>query len=79
MKDGKELKRERFIRIVERRVDKTLEDIESLGKCANKRNYEYSEGDIRKIFGALEKKLKEIKLLFQSSDQKKKRFKLQSG
>jgi hypothetical protein len=71
-------KRDRFVRIAERRVDKTLEDLESIGKCANRRNYQYTDEDIRKIFGALEKKLKETKNLFTSSGSKKKRFTLET-
>ena len=70
------MKRNRFIRIIERRVDKALDDLDNIGKCSNRRNYEYNEDDVKKIFGAFEKKIKEIKQLFQSTDQKKKRFKL---
>ncbi len=46
-------------------MDKALEDIESLSRCANKRNCEYSEGDVKKVVGTLDNKLKEIRLLFQ--------------
>jgi hypothetical protein len=73
---GNNAKRERFIRIAERRVDKLLEDFDSLGKCANRRHYEFVEDDVRKIFAALEKKMKETRFLFQTSNQRKKKFKL---
>jgi len=73
-----DVKRNRFVRIIERRVDKALDDLDNIGKCANKRNYEYNGDDVKKIFGALEKKIKEIKQLFQDTNQKKKRFKLVS-
>ena len=73
---NKESKRDRFVRIVERRVNVNLNNIESLGKCSNRKNYEYTEGDISKIFGEIEKKIKDIKLLYSNSNKKKKRFKL---
>ena len=50
-----ESKRERFVRIVEARTNKILEMMRLLGNCSSKANYEYSDEDIKKIFGALEK------------------------
>lgn len=70
------VRRERFVRIVERRVNKILDDFDSLGKCSNKKNYEYTAEDVRKVFGAVEKKMKEIKLLYQNSNTPKRVFKL---
>jgi hypothetical protein len=70
------VKRDRFVRIVERRVNKLFNDLESLGKCSNKRNYEYSENDVKKIFGELDKKFREIRLQFGDSEKTKKAFKL---
>ena len=75
-KNSEKLKRERFVRIAEIRVNKLLDCFDSLGKCANTKNYKYTEGDTKKIFAELEKKIKEIKLLFQSSDEKRKRFRI---
>jgi hypothetical protein len=71
-----EEKRERFVRIAERRVNKILNDFDSLGKCANKRNYQYSDADVKKIFSEIEKKLREIKVLYRSSSGNKNRFRL---
>jgi hypothetical protein len=71
-----ETKREKFIRIAERRVNNILSNLDSLGKCSNRKNYEYTEGDVSKIFGEIEKKIKDIKLLYSNSNKKKKRFKL---
>lgn len=69
--------RERFVRIVENRVNKILGDLESLGNCSNRRNYEYSNEDVKKIFTEIEEKVKEIRSMFQESSTGKKRFKLQ--
>lgn len=70
------LKRDRFIRIAERRVTKTLSDLDSLGKCSDKRNYKYDDEDIKKIFQAIEKKVKIIKDMFSNSKRKGDKFSL---
>ena len=68
------IKRDRFVRIAERRVNRIFENLDNLGKCSNKRNYEYHEADIRKIFREIERKVKETKLLFKGSSQHNKKF-----
>lgn len=70
------IRRERFTKIAERRVNQILENLNNLGKCSNKRNYDYSEADIRKIFREIERKVKETRLLFQGKSNSKPRFKL---
>ena len=68
-----ENKRERFIRIAEARTNKILEMMRLLGNCSSKSNYEYTDEDIKKIFGALEKELKNTKNRFlgiESSNEK---------
>ena len=70
------IRRERFIRIVERRVNKILDNFDSLGKCANKKNYEYNEGDIRRIFQAIDKKMRAIRKLYENSNERKNSFRL---
>ena len=47
-----------------------------LGNCSSKGNYEYTEEDIRKIFGALERELKNTKNKFLGIDAKEERFTL---
>ena len=69
-------KRERFVRIAEKRVNKILDYLDTLGKCSNRRNYKYSEKDVAKMFSEIEAKTKEIKILFQNSSRRKNRFKL---
>jgi hypothetical protein len=71
-----DVKRDRFIRIVERRVNAILEELDNLGKCSNERNYKYSQEDVWKIFREIDKKVKDIKLLFQGEVKEKRRFKL---
>jgi hypothetical protein len=70
------IKRERFIRIVESRVNKILSTLDNLGKCSNKRNYEYSEEDVHRIFREIERKVKETRLQFQDETRNKGKFRL---
>ena len=68
---NKENNRDRFVRIVERRVNLILNNLDSLGKCSNKRNYEYSEDDVKKIFNEIDKKCKEVRTMFNGKIKKK--------
>lgn len=71
-----ETRRERFKRIAERRVNTILDNLDSLGKCSNKKYYEYTDKDVRKIFNELNNKIKEIKSLYKNKNNKKIRFEL---
>ena len=68
-------KRERFVRIAEKRTNKILEQIRLLGNCSNKHNYSYTNEDIKKIFSVIDIELKEAKIKFTSQANKEK-FKL---
>lgn len=50
-------RRERFINVGERRVNNALKAINLIGNLANKSNYEYSPGEIKKIEKALKTEL----------------------
>ena len=69
-------KRDRFVRIAEQRTNHILDTLRLLGNCANKSNYEYSEEDVRKIFGAIERELRNTKNKFLGISDKPDRFKL---
>lgn len=69
-------RRERFVRIVEKRVNNVLQNLDSLGNCSNKRNYEYSEKDVKIIFNEIEKKVKEIRGKFENTSSRKSSFRL---
>lgn len=69
-------KRERFVRIAELRTNHILDGIRLLGNCSNKSNYDYSERDIKRIFGTIERELKKAKNKFFGVPEKQKRFKL---
>ncbi len=71
------IRRDRFVRIVERRVNEILHNLDNLGKCSNKKNYEYSDSDIKKVFKTINGKVREIQSLFQDMPRSKKQFKLE--
>lgn len=69
-------RRERFIRIAEARTNKILTMLRLLGNCSSKANYEYTEKDIRQIFGALEKEIRNTRNRFMGIDTKEEKFTL---
>lgn len=73
---GNESKREKFVRIAEARTNKILDMMRLLGNCSSKANYEYTEEDVKKIFGALEKELKNTKNKFLGLDSTNEKFTL---
>lgn len=72
-------KRERFVRIAEKRVNNILDLLDRLANCANKRNYKYSENDVKLIFSEIEKKVKDARGKFQETSDNKSRFKLKNN
>ena len=65
---------ERFKRIATLRTNAVLDRLRILGNLSNRQMYGYSEKDIRKIFSAINKQVKEVRAKFNS--QKQDRFKL---
>lgn len=74
---GSETKRQRFVRLAEARTNKILEMMRLLGNCSSKANYDYTEEDIKKIFTALERELKNTKNRFLGVEAKEERFTLE--
>ena len=77
MKNKKETKRECFVRLAEARTNKILNMLHLLGNCSSKSNYDYTEDDIKKIFGAIEKEVRATKNRFLGIDTKDEKFKLE--
>ena len=74
-----ETKKERFKRIATARTNEILHRLKILGNCSNRLLYEYSEDEIKKIFKAIDERIKEIKAKFsnpQSGKNKKDEFSL---
>jgi len=54
----------KFVELAEKRVNRTLKDIQLIGNLSNKSNYSYTEEDAAKIFKALKNALDEMKAKF---------------
>ena len=61
------IKRQRFEKVAEKRVNKVLHYLELLSNCSNTYNYEYSKEDVEKIFKAITKKVTYSKSLFEDT------------
>ncbi len=66
------VKRTRFNSVASRRVQKVLDDIDSLSKCANKSTYEYSEDDIKKMMAAINNQVNLLKAAFSANSKSSK-------
>ncbi len=60
-------RKERFKDVAGRRVQKVLDDLDSLSKCANKSTYEYTDEEVRKMMRAINEKTTLVKLAFSAS------------
>ena len=72
-----DVKRRRFIRVVEYRVNKIVQELDRLGRCSNRRNYDYSDRDVKKVFNEIENKVKATKTLFLETSPNKRKFRLE--
>ncbi len=64
----KETKRERFVRIAEARTNKIIDMLKLLGNCSSTSNYEYTEEDVKKIFAAIDREVRNARAKFNGSD-----------
>jgi len=69
-------KQERFTRVATRRTNVVLKSLQVLGNCSNRSAYAYTEQNINKIFGEIERVTKETKMRFILASNKNKEFKL---
>jgi hypothetical protein len=60
-------RKERFKDVAGRRVQKVLDDLDSLSKCANKGTYEYTDEEVRKMIRAINEKVALLKMSFSAS------------
>lgn len=63
---SREIDRDRFVDLAQKRVTRTLKDIKLVGNLSNKSNYSYTKADSEKIYKALKKALDEMKARFDS-------------
>ena len=60
-------KKDRFKNVAGRRVQKVLDDLESLSKCANRSTYDYTDDEVRKMMRAINEKVVLLKLAFNNN------------
>lgn len=61
-------KSDKFIELANKRVNKTLKDIQLVGNLANKQNYEYNEQQVKQILKALQQELDNVKNSFATTN-----------
>lgn len=66
-KRNQNIKKDRFKNVAGRRVQKILDNIDSLSKCANRSNYDYDEVDVNKMIRAIRDKVKVLELSYNSN------------
>jgi len=57
---------ERFRRLAQKRVVRTIKDLRLIGNLGNRNNYDYTPDEVEKIFRTLEKELKLARTKFDS-------------
>lgn len=65
-------RRERFIKVGERRINNALKAISLIGNLSNKGNYEYSQAEVRKIERVLKEELASTMSRFDNNNSKSK-------
>ncbi len=71
-----ETKREKFVRLVENRMNNALKQIELLSNLSNTSAYEYTSADVEKMVKALKSAISELEKSFSISSNTSKKFKL---
>lgn len=66
-KKNQVVKRDRFRSVAGRRVQKIMDQIDSLAKCSNRSNYDYNEDDVAKMLRAIKDKIKMLELSYSSN------------
>jgi hypothetical protein len=61
-------KEERFKRIAERRVQHVLDSLRRLSQCSNRRMYQWNDGQLRKIWAAVDAAVEKSKKSFSDSE-----------
>ena len=72
-----EVKRKKFVKVAELRVNRVLGYFRLIGKLSNKNNYSYSDEDVWKIRTALQNKLDETMERLEDRVQRTETFKLE--
>lgn len=69
-----ETKRDKFVRLAEKRVNSVIKELDLIGNLSNKSNYDYTKDDVDKIMKTLKKSISDLESKFTSKT--KSNFKL---
>ena len=64
-------KQDRFVRLAEKRVNELLDKFRLVGNLANRRNYAYTDEQIRLILKTVEDEVRALRVKFTTSDTSK--------
>ena len=64
--EATETKAEKFVRLGQARTEKALNAIANIGGLASKTNYDYTDEQVAKIFGALEAEMTKLQSRFKN-------------
>lgn len=62
-----ETKKQRFIRVAERRVQNVLDSIKKLSQCSNGRMYEWDDEQLKRIWQAIDSEFKNCEASFKTT------------
>ena len=63
-----ETKEQRFKRVATKRVQNVLDSIRKLSQCANRRMYEWNEGHLKTMWGAIDQEITKCKEGFETKE-----------
>jgi len=67
---SKQQKREKFVRLAEKRTINAIKSIRVLGGLGNKSAYEYNDSDVSKILKVLKKEIDDLEMKLKGSAKK---------
>jgi hypothetical protein len=65
------IKSDKFKRLAQQRGERILKDVRLLGNLSNKNNYDYTDQEINKVFGAIEEELRMSRARFHRQKKRK--------
>lgn len=72
-------KRERFLEIGKRRVERVIGDLRRLGNCANRSSYEYEEPEIAAMRITVQRRVDEVFAKFKGKEESQDGFEFPKG
>lgn len=78
LKSNSRVKRDRkqkFIELAEKRVNRLLNEIKLISNLANRTNYEYTSQQANKLIRVIDEEIKKMKLKFSQNFKRDKKFK----